>query len=79
MKIDKTTIAGSIILFIVSSVFFSFVSIKTNPTFLQNKDEKSNKFKAISFSIGVSLLFTAVVAYISMKADKENLLKAKKI
>lgn len=78
MKIDKTTIAGSIILFTVSAVFFSFVSITTNPTFLQNKYKKSNKFKSISFSIGVSLLFTGVVAYISMKADKEKLLKAKK-
>lgn len=78
MKIDQT-IAGSIILFIVSAVFFSFVSMSTNPAFLQGDDKKINKFKAISFSVGVSFLFTGVVTYISMKADKENLLKAKKI
>jgi len=79
MKIDQTTVTGATILFIFTTIFFSFIAITTNPNFLQGDDKKVNKLKAISVSVAISFLFTALMSYISIQADKKNLLKVKKM
>lgn len=78
MAIDSETIIGSIILFVVTTVFLSFVISKINIKSLQNYDNTVNYVKVISMASLISFLFTISIAYISMMVDKENLKNAKK-
>lgn len=72
MKIDQTTVVGAAILFIVTAMFTSFITITTKPSFCIKDDKKVNKLKAVSLSVTISLIFTSIISYISIKADTKN-------
>lgn len=78
MKIDSATIIGSIILFIVTTVFISFTLSKMNIKSLEKDNKKVDYVKVIGISAGISALFASTIAFISLKVDKENLKNAKK-
>jgi hypothetical protein len=75
MVIDSSTIIGAIILFITTTIFISFVITKTNPSYIQKDDNKPNILKSVGLSVVLSLLFTCIITYISLKVDKHNFVK----
>ena len=78
MRINSPTIAGSILLFIVTTVFISFVLSKLNPKYLQKQDKSVNLVKSIGMSSVISAVFTSFIMYISINVDKQNLKRSKK-
>lgn len=77
MVIDSPTKVGSLILFVVTTTFLSFILAHMKPPYLQKKDKSANLPKVIGMATLISFLFTAAITYISVKVDQQNLKIAK--
>jgi succinate-acetate transporter protein len=78
MRIDSPTIVGATLLFTITVLFVSFVLTKIKPLYVQKSDKTVHVGKAIGIACAISFVFTVIMTYISIKVDKQNLLKAKK-
>jgi UDP-N-acetylmuramyl pentapeptide phosphotransferase/UDP-N-acetylglucosamine-1-phosphate transferase len=79
MTIDSSTKTGSLFLFSITSTFLTFVIVHMKPKYLQKKDKTINLPETIGLAILISLLFTTVITYISIKVDNQKLQTTKKI
>jgi len=73
MSIDRATIFTSYILFSVTILFFTFVLINTNPNIVQDEDGNNSTLKSVGYSFIFSLIFTLIISYLSIRADRQKL------
>jgi hypothetical protein len=68
-----TTSLGSLILFFITSCFIIFILDTSKPKWVNKKNTtKINYVKISGISVGVSLLFTIFITYISSKVDEQK-------
>ena len=68
-----TTSLGSLILFFITSGFIIFILATSKPKWVNKKNTtKINYVKISGISVGVSLLFTIFITYISSKVDEQK-------
>jgi len=72
---------NSVILFIITAGFLYFLIYVTEPTIVTYTDSKGEKkistIKALSMSVGISLIFTIIITLLSSQVDKQYELKKK--
>ena len=62
----------SLLLFIVLTLFLFYIIYNIDPHIVDGFDSKPNIYKTLGFSVVLSVIFTSLVAYISIKLKNKR-------
>jgi hypothetical protein len=72
ISVDRYTVSSSITLAVVTTIILFIIFNATKPAFVLNCNKNFSRWKCLLYSLTISIIFTLIIAYISLKIDEQN-------